>query len=297
MYLPVTEIQHFSTHDGDGIRTVVFLKGCPLRCQWCHNPETQNTSNELFYIEQNCILCGGCVSACPNECHSIEQQHEFNRGRCTRCMACAKVCPSKALLPVSKTMAVDEIVAEVMKDAAFYSYNGGVTLSGGEPLTHPNECIELLSKLKAQGVNTAIETCGYFDSQYARDIAKVTDTFLFDLKDSDNERHIKYTGVSNEKILQNLYLLDSLGKEIILRCIMLKGINMEENHINRIAQIYHSLKHCKRVDLIPHHPYGNSKYARLGLRQKLQIDLTPDRETLIKIKDCLIGQQIPVALL
>lgn len=297
MYLPVTEIQRFSTHDGDGIRTVVFLKGCPLRCEWCHNPETQNTYNELFYIESNCILCGICENSCPNHCHHISTvQHIFDRSKCNACLACAQRCPANALSSVGKKMTIKEIVDEVMKDIAFYRDNGGVTLSGGEPLMFPLECIELLARLKANGINTAIETCGLFDSRYAKDIARVTDTFLFDFKDSNRNRHFKYTGVSNDKILENLYFLDSFGKNIVLRCIMLNKINMDDDHINQIARTFHELKNCVRVDLLPYHPFGSSKYKRLGLQPKHNHELIPDRQDLIRIKEYLINKGVSVCL-
>ncbi len=297
MLVPVTEIQRFSTHDGDGIRTVVFLKGCPLRCEWCHNPETQNAYNELFYTDKNCILCGQCASVCPNHCHSIiSDNHVFDRSNCKRCISCVSGCPANALSAVSKMMSVDDIVNEVMKDSAFYLDKGGVTLSGGEPLMYPLECIEILSVLKSKGVHTAIETCGFFDSQYAGRIADVTDLFLFDFKDSDRDRHRKYTGVYNDKIIENLYLLDNCGKDIVLRCIMINQVNMDENHTREIARVYHTLKHCIRVDLIPYHPYGNSKYTRLGLQPKHNKELIPDRRALSQIKDFLASQGVPVYL-
>ena len=219
--MKVTEIQRFCMHDGPGIRTVVFLKGCPLRCKWCHNPETQSVNNEILFYPNKCIGCGACAGVCQNGAHTFaETGHSFSRNLCAACMKCAQACCSKAITASHAEMTVDEIVAEIMKDMAFYGENGGVTLSGGEPLMNMAEAIELLKECKKRGVNTAVETSGFFDTAFLPELVPLTDCFLWDFKDSDARRHMEYTGVSNEKIVENLLTADSLGAETVMRCIM-----------------------------------------------------------------------------
>lgn len=263
--MKVTEIQRFCMHDGPGTRTVVFLKGCPLRCSWCHNPETQSASREILFYQQKCIGCGACAAVCNNGAHRITNNiHSFDRDSCTGCMKCTKVCCSKALITSFTEMTTDEIIAEVEKDRVFYGDSGGITLSGGEPLIQPYEALELLQKCKDRGIKTAMETCGYFDSSFIPDLVSFTDCFLWDFKDGNDKRHREYTGVSNEKIVSNLLLADSLGAKSVMRCIMVKGVNMKEDHYNAIVDLWHRLKHCKYVELIPYHAYGGSKMLALG---------------------------------
>ena len=196
MLIPITKIQRFSTHDGPGIRTTVFMKGCPLRCKWCHNPETQLLRNQVFYTPQKCIGCAECIKVCKNGAHKMDEEygHVFNSTLCIGCLKCARVCPTQALESTSCDMSVSEIMDIVMKDYAFYSDKGGITLSGGEPMLHAEECLELLSLSKKSGISTAIETCGYFDENYIEQIAKVTDLFLWDFKDGNTNRHKENTG-------------------------------------------------------------------------------------------------------
>ena len=263
--MKVTEIQRFCMHDGPGIRTVVFVKGCPLRCLWCHNPETQSASQEILFYQNKCIGCGGCAAVCKNGAHCITDHiHTFDRSLCTGCMRCTQVCCSKALTPSFTDMSSDEIVAEIAKDRAFYGETGGITLSGGEPFMQPGETLELLQKCKDHGIGTAVETCGYFHTALIPQLVSRTDCLLWDFKDGNDERHKKYTGVSNAKIKSNLLLADSLGAETVMRCIMVKGINMEEEHYTAIADLWHQLQHCRYVELMPYHAYGGSKMIVLG---------------------------------
>lgn len=264
MKIPVTKIQRFCMHDGPGLRTVVFLKGCPLRCKWCHNPETQDTRRQIFYDEKKCIGCGACV-ICPNGAHTFVSAHAFLRVKCLACGLCADNCPTGALEMVSIMMEPDEILDIVKKDMAFYRNGGGLTISGGEPMMHPDATIALLKSAKKLGISTAVETCGYFDERYIPELCKYADTLLWDFKDSDDERHIRYTGVSNVKILENLKEADSCGGNIVLRCILLKDINFTPEHIEQIENLRNSLEHCNKVDFIPYHPMGSEKYRLLGL--------------------------------
>lgn len=262
--LPVTAIQRFCMHDGPGVRTTVFLKGCPLRCRWCHNPETQSAKPGIFFDAHKCIGCAAC-EVCPNGAHGITQDgHIFDRIKCTGCGRCADLCPTGALKRDSRMMTVGEIVGEVMRDEAFYGEKGGVTVSGGEPTVHPDGLLDLLRRCKMRGITTAIETCGYFPASLIPDLCEVVDLFLWDFKDSDDARHIANTGVSSKRIIENLHHIDRLGGKTVLRCIILKGINSDERHIRAIKEMRDSLENCVGVRLLPYHPMGESKGTMLG---------------------------------
>ncbi len=280
MQLPVTNIQRFSVHDGPGIRTTVFLKGCPLRCQWCHNPETQETRDQILYIRSKCIGCGQCISACPTGAQYIDEEgfHRFQAGKCVGCGQCASVCPAGAIQPAARRMTPEEIFAVVRRDRAFYGEDGGLTLSGGEPLIHPEGCLALLRMAREEGLSTAVETAGLFDEACIPALANVTDWFLWDYKDSNPLRHRQNTGVDPDAILRNLRLLDKQEAHIELRCIMLRGINMEEAHYEAIARLAASLRHIDGVRVFPYHAYGGSKHEQLGLEDNGRKDWIPADE-------------------
>lgn len=263
--IPVTEIQRFSTHDGPGIRTVVFLPGCPLRCAWCHNPEAKTARNQIYYIANFCIGCGACAAVCHSHAHIMENQvHRFQRNHCDMCGKCTILCPSGALEDSIKYFTADEIMDKVARDRPFYDREGGITLSGGEPLSHGCTSMELLQKAKALGIHTAVQTCGFAPQEIVAAAAGYTDLFLWDIKDTNPERHEQYTGVRPELILDNLRMADCLGTETVLRCILVKGVNTDARHYQHIADIYHSLQHCRGVQLLPYHTYGSSKSVQLG---------------------------------
>lgn len=280
MLLPVTKIQRFSTHDGPGIRTTVFLKGCPLHCAWCHNPETQSEKQQLFFVKQLCIGCGGCVQICPQHAHIIDAEgaHHFDPDRCRTCLACSNICPTKALEPVCQYKTPQEVLEIVLKDAPFYGKNGGLTLSGGEPLLHAGKSLSLLQLAKRAGLHTAVETCGQFDSAVLPDLVQATDLFLWDVKDTNPIRHKEYTGVSGDTILKNLYIADSLGATTLLRCIIVKGVNLDDAHFSAIGTIFSKLQNCIGVELIPYHAYGGSKNAQLGYGENGRREWIPSEE-------------------
>lgn len=282
----ITDIQRFCMHDGDGLRTTVFFKGCMLRCVWCHNPETQKQLSQLLYYKQKCINCGECA-VCKNGVHGFEETHCVDYAKCIACGECAKRCPAGALEIAGQDIEVDEIVKRAMRDVDFYGDSGGVTLSGGEPMLQPKAAIELLKKLKENEVNTAVETCGYFDKQYLEEVVKYTDKFLWDIKDTDDTRHTEYTGVSNRKIIENLLLADSLGAKTVLRCIVVNGVNANEAHCRGIAEIYEGLTHCEGVELLPCHRFGLSKSEALGRNTSDFPDFTPSKEILEGMKSTL----------
>ncbi len=283
----VTDIQRFCMHDGPGIRTTVFLKGCPLNCFWCHNPETKSEKTQLLYHSAKCIMCGACF-ACKNGAHyKKDDKHVFDPQNCIACGKCVDMCPTGALSVAGKSMSSREILDIAIRDKAFYGNEGGITVSGGEPMLNPESTLELLTLAKSEGLNTAVETCGYFPTEYVKRLCAVTDWLLWDVKDTDNERHIKNTGVSNELILKNLRLANSFGAKIILRCVILKGVNLNDEHINNIKALYKELQNTVHVDLLPCHSLGNSKLQALG---KIPVELgkfepdEKDREYLKSIK-------------
>lgn len=280
MTLPVAEIQRFCMHDGPGVRTVVFFKGCPLRCAWCHNPEMQKAEQEMLFYPQKCIFCGACVSACPTGAQIIHPERRFERDRCVACGLCAEVCCTNALVKVARDMTGEEILAAVMKDKAFYGEAGGVTLSGGEALTHGEGIVSLLTACKEAGLGTAVETCGYFDGELIPHLIPVVDLFLWDVKDTDDDRHKAYTGVSNRRILENLRRVDALGGRTRLRCILVNGVNTDEAHYAALAELAMGLIHCEGIEFLPYHAYGGSKMVPLGLADNGRVDWIPDAETL-----------------
>ncbi len=263
MKYQVTDIQRFCMHDGFGIRTTVFLKGCPLSCFWCHNPETARHQPELLYHEAKCVHCQSCAQ-CQKGVHSFTPLHMMQREDCQNCGACAELCPTGALTMTGKEMTAEEILSVVRRDKAFYGEQGGMTLSGGEPMLHPEVSIGLLQMAQAEGINTAVETSGFFAPGYVAPLCKAVDCLLWDIKDTDPVRHLANTGVDNKQILENLFLADSFGMPIILRCVLLRGVNLNKAHLGKVKEIYQSLKNAVRVDLLPCHSLGNSKKQALG---------------------------------
>ncbi|MCL2499140.1 MAG: glycyl-radical enzyme activating protein [Defluviitaleaceae bacterium] len=298
--LPVTEIQRFSTQDGPGIRTTVFLKGCPLRCLWCHNPETLSKQPEILYIEQNCMHCGVCVNVCNNKAHFFNKDgiHVYNAKHCKSCLMCAGVCPATAIKAVGIQMTVDEIMDVIGKDEKFYGTSGGVTISGGEPLLYLNGCLDILRRVKGLGYSAAIDTSGYFDTDNAdndclNELIELTDLFLWDYKITNNEKHRDYTGVGNERILHNLHLFNKKNAVIALRCILIKNINTNPEHYRGIASVYHSLNRCAGIYLIPYHPYGSSKSKQLGQPDNANPDWVPHDRDISDAKNALLALHCP----
>lgn len=277
----VFNIQKFSINDGPGIRTTVFIKGCPLRCAWCHNPESNNTLPEIMYDERKCTSCARCAEACPYGCHTFENgKHIFNRENCILCGKCVNACYAEALEMAGKTMSAEEVIEEVMKDKSFYETSGGgITLSGGEPMMHFHFTNEVLSLAKERGLHTAIETCGFAPEHKYREVAKVTDLFLYDWKVTNSELHEEYTGVSNDLILSNLKMLNDIGAKIILRCPIIPTINDTDEHFKGIADIANSLENVIEINIEPYHPLGESKNEKLGRESVISGIKMPENET------------------
>lgn len=274
----VTEIQRFCMHDGPGLRTTVFTKGCPLRCVWCHNPETQNPRTELLFDRKNCISCGMCA-ACVENVHTFNPEHSVNFSACIGCGECAVLCPTGALSLSGRSYTVDEVLEIAERDRAFYGKTGGVTVSGGEPFLRSQDMISFLRACKKRGINTAAETCGYFSSEILADIVPLVDLFLWDIKLTDPADHKKFTGISGEVILRNLVLADKLGARTRLRCILINGINTNTAHYDALSEISRSLEHCEGVEFISYHAYAGSKATLLGREDNGVVEWIPSEET------------------
>ena len=267
----IFNIQRFSTSDGPGIRTVVFMKGCPLNCAWCHNPESKSTATELFYKGELCIACGSCSNVCAVNGHTLtDGVHLFDREKCVRCGKCVEGCYSNALEICGEERTAEEVIDIVLHDKPFYEESGGgITLSGGEPLIQYDFTLSLLKLAKQHGLHTAIETSG-FSNRDLTILNDFVDLWLYDIKVFPEEEHIKYTGVSNKVIFDNLYQLDRIGARIILRCPIIPDVNMTPQHFTAIADLANTLDNVTAIHLEPYHPLGLSKAEQLGKGQPYQ---------------------------
>ncbi len=263
----IFDIQRCSLHDGPGIRTTVFLKGCPLRCLWCHNPESIFPERQLAYQGSLCTFCRRCADLCPQGVHHVqEREHQLHRDRCTFCGACVEACPARALEILGRQVSVEEVMQEVLRDRIFYETSGGgMTLSGGEPCLQPDFSLGLLQTAREEGLHTCLDTCGFCDYQTLSRLAGSADLVFYDIKETDSERHKQWTGVDNARILDNLRRLDAAGTVIRLRCPIIPGLNDREDHFQALAELAGSLSRCQGVELLGYHRLGQGKRERLGM--------------------------------
>jgi len=279
----VFDIQRYSIHDGPGIRTTVFLKGCPLRCQWCHNPESLEQAAVVSYDASLCIACGRCVAACSREAHTLlHAGHEFDRSRCAQepCGGCVEACPSQALELRGSVMSVSDVMAKVLRDREFFEYSGGgMTLSGGEPAAQPEFSVHLLARAKAAGLHTVLDTSGYGDREVFERMIPHTDLFLFDIK-ADPDRHEECTGVPLNPIRENLVRLCRSGARVAIRLPLVPGYNVTEAHFRNVAELYRECPQVESVNVLPFHRLARSKYSRIGKKWSILSSVSaPSRAT------------------
>ncbi len=279
----ITNIQKFSIHDGDGIRTTVFFKGCPLKCEWCHNPETQRFEKEMQVDREKCTGCGTCASVCPNGAVRMTEDHRpsWDPKACTFCGKCENFCPAGVREIVGREYTVKELTKELMKDQMFYEESGGgVTFSGGEVMSMDMDFILAMAKeLKRQDVTLTIDTCGYVPYERFEKILPYVNTFLYDVKVMDPELHKKYMGTDNKLILENLIRLSQDGARIYIRIPTIKEVNgNEQNMKETIAFLKEHDIHPAGVNLLPYHDTGSGKYAKLGMEYKGTDLHAPDKE-------------------
>ena len=300
----VFDIQRFSINDGPGIRTTVFLKGCPLRCLWCHNPEGMSPSPIISFLPERCLGCGECVRVCPHGAHRLEASgtngstviHHYDRERCEACGQCTQVCDTQTLELVGRSMTVNEVVKEVSQDKAFYSTSGGgLTLSGGEPLSQIDFAVALLSAAREQDIHCCLETAGFASWERFTRVLPLVNLFLFDFKETDPGRHAEFTGQSNKIILQNLRALHDAGAKVQLQCPIVPGFNDREDHFAGIAALSRSLPNLTGIQLLPYHPLGKSKLERFGLSPAVKVSNQPLHQSqLDRWTNWLREQGVPV---
>lgn len=281
------DIRKYSVHDGPGIRTTVFFKGCPLNCWWCHNPEGKSPDIEIFQRDNRCIRCGACLDVC--ECGAIIQHNdsfETDRSLCTLCGACVAECYAEARELVGKRMTVAEVMEAIERDRPFYQQSGGgVTFSGGEPLFQPSFLAALLKACQSQGIHTALDTSGYASWKTIDCLRQNVDLFLYDLKLIDEDRHRQFTGVSNGIILENLRRLSELGHRLFVRFPIIPFINDDDQNLSQMVEFLLSLPRKHPLDILPYHASALHKYDGLGVAYRLKETYPPDQERLNEIKD------------
>ncbi len=262
----IFNIQHFSVNDGRGIRTTVFMKGCPLHCAWCHNPESISPKKEILLKQERCIRCGKCLEICSH--HAVVEEngtYGVNRALCQTCGECVDECVTEARNLVGRDMSVEGVLVEILKDRVYYEQSGGgATFSGGEPLLQHEFLWALLNACRQEEIHTAVDTTGLTTPAILEKIARVTDLFLYDIKTMDDGRHRQFTGVSNRPILDNLRLLDQWNKKVIIRVPVIPGVNMDLISVNRIGEFVASLENIHEINLLPYHKTGVTKYERIA---------------------------------
>jgi pyruvate formate lyase activating enzyme len=276
----VFNIQRFSLHDGPGIRTTVFFKGCNLRCAWCHNPESFRKEPQISIDFNKCNACGKCTLVCPEGVHHIKDgTHTFNAEACKLCGACVEACPVNAISIIGKDYTAQEVINLVKKDRKYYERSGGgVTYSGGEATYQYEFLLQLLILSKQENLHVCLETNGMVTEKHLREISNYVDLFLYDFKHYDDELHMEYTGASNQQILKNLAILNQLAKPVILRCPIIPGINDTSSHFEAIQSLKQKYDNMKQVELMAYHEIGISKWCSLGYDYSLTDIKAPKKD-------------------
>ena len=300
----IFNIQKYNMYDGPGVRTLVFFKGCPLRCDWCSNPEGQKRKPQVLLKRDLCTNCGACVPVCPVGIHRINPDtgiHEVaDHLTCIGCRKCEEVCTVSALSVVGEEKSISELLETIEEDRSFYEVSGGgVTLGGGEVLMQPEAAANLLATCKQQGINTAIETCGYAKTAAVLKVAKFTDLFLYDVKHMDSDRHLAVTGVRNELILKNLEALLQGRFNVKVRMPLLRGVNDNGEDILKLIRFltpYKDYKNFKGIDLLPYHKMGVNKYRQLGWEYPVEGDPSLSEGDLDRIEMMIKAEDFPVSV-
>ncbi len=286
----IFDIKKFAIHDGPGIRTTVFFKGCPLACSWCHNPEAIKPTRELVLFEEKCIACGECFRVCPQQAHErlADGTRVYHRDRCVLCGACTEVCYAEALVMEGREVTVAELMVDLRKDIPFYQNSGGgVTLSGGEPTLQHEFALALLQQCKAEGLHTAVDTSGQTPWRVFESLLPYIDLVLYDIKHIDGSSHQQHTGSDNGRILENLQRLGDSGTPIEIRMPVIPTINDDPEEIEGTARFLAGINGITKVEVLPYHKLGASKYARLGREYQLPEAQPPDPATMESIAGIL----------
>lgn len=284
----IFNIEHFAIHDGPGIRTTVFLKGCPMACVWCHNPEGLSGKRHIVRVDKKCIGCGKCVKACPQGSLKISSSNGIvlDAGKCIACGKCEEICCANAIEMVGKALSPRQVADRVLKDVAFYDESGGgVTFSGGEPLFQWQFVRECSKLLKERGIHIAMETSGCTTEDIIKEIAPHVDLFLYDLKHIDPVEHKKYCGVRNGSILENLRTLSRMGKKIIIRMVVVPGVNDDPGTVERLCEFLKEIHGISSISLLPLHKTAMGKYNRLDKEFHIADFEVPDDEKMKSIAD------------
>ena len=294
----IFDIKKFSVHDGPGIRTTVFFKGCPLRCRWCHNPESQRLQPEVMLHPNRCIACLACLETCPQGAVTLNGNSVVtDRSNCLQCGICTETCFAEARQVVGREMSVSEVVTEVQRDISFYEESGGgVTFSGGDPLLQPDFLLGLLHACKEQEIHTVVDTSGSFPWRIVERIRPFVDLFLYDVKLIDDERHKEVTGVSNRRILANLEQLSIAGQAIVVRLAVIPGINDDEQNIRLTGEFLAKLPNLEKVALLPYHASAAHKYAGLNRPYQMPDVTPPDNQDLLALSAMLRQYGLSVAI-
>ena len=278
----IFDIKRYAIHDGPGIRTTVFLKGCPLCCPWCHNPEGLRNAPKVAYEAKRCIACGDCIDNCPEAANSMTAAGiAIDHRRCTGCGVCADQCPANAREVTEREMTPRQLLEVIEKDILFYDESGGgVTFSGGEPLLQAGFLIAALDECGRYGIHRAVDTSGYIDRSTLENVAQRTELFLYDLKLMDEKRHHQLTGVSNKTILDNLTFLYKLETEIAIRIPLIPGINDDHENMHQIGDFLTTLPKIKKICILPYHDFQKSKYKKFGMHYGAGDIVVPDPNSL-----------------